>query len=153
MRLWIPGPTEVRPELLAELAHPMIGHRAPEMGALIERLDPHLHHAFGLDEGTTSTVAVHTTSATGMMEAALRGVGPRVLCLICGAFGRRWFKIAQALGKDAHSLEVPMGEAPLLRDAFEEEAVSDGGALSPPSGPGWGLTPRAELVERFTRPV
>jgi len=111
MRLWIPGPTEVRPELLAELARPMIGHRAPEMAALIERIDPHLRHAFGLAEDSRAAVAVHTTSATGMMEAALRGVGPRVLCLVCGAFGRRWFKIAQSLGKDAHALEVPMGEA------------------------------------------
>ena len=111
MRLWIPGPTEVRPELLAEMSRPMIGHRAPEMRELIERMDPHLAHAFGLDDGSTASVAAHTVSATGMMEAALRGVGPRVLCLVCGAFGKRWFKIAQALGKDAHALEVPMGEA------------------------------------------
>jgi len=111
MRLWIPGPTEVRPEILAEMAHPMIGHRAPEMGELIERLDPHLPHAFGLDAGSRATVGVHSVSATGLMEAGLRGVGPRVLCLVSGAFGKRWFKIAQALGKDAHALEVPMGEA------------------------------------------
>lgn len=111
MRLWIPGPTEVRPAILAEMARPMIGHRAPEMGELIERLDPHLEHAFGLDADSGATLGVHTASASGLMEAALRGVGPRVLCLVSGAFGKRWFKIAQALGKGVHSLEVPMGEA------------------------------------------
>jgi aspartate aminotransferase-like enzyme len=111
MKLWIPGPTEVRPEVLAECARPMIGHRAPEMRELIARLDPHLTHAFGLDPSSSAHLAAHTCSATGLMEASLRGVGDRVLCLIAGAFGRRWFKIAQALGKDAHSLEVPMGAA------------------------------------------
>jgi phosphoserine aminotransferase len=81
------------------------------MRELIARLDPHLHLAFGTRTGSSAHVAAHTASATGLMEAALRGVGDRVLCLVAGAFGRRWFKIAQALGKDAHSLEVPMGAA------------------------------------------
>ena len=111
MKLWIPGPTEVRPEILAECARPMVGHRSEEMRRLIARLDPHLTLAFGLGERSSAHVAAHTCSATGMMEASLRGVGPRVLCLVAGAFGRRWFKIAQALGKDAHALEVPMGQA------------------------------------------
>jgi aspartate aminotransferase-like enzyme len=111
MRLWIPGPTFVREELLAECARPMIGHRSKAMTALIERIDPHLRLAFGLPSGSRAQVAVHTCSATGMMEAALRGVGPRTLALVAGAFGRRWFEIAKALGKQAHALEVPMGEA------------------------------------------
>lgn len=111
MKLWIPGPTQVRPEVLAECARPMIGHRTEAMRELIARLDPGLALAFGLKEGSEATVAVHTCSATGLMEAALRGVGPRTLALVAGAFGRRWFKIAQRLGKEAHSLEVPMGQA------------------------------------------
>ena len=32
--LWIPGPTEVRPEVLAELSRPPIGHRTPGMAEL-----------------------------------------------------------------------------------------------------------------------
>ena len=115
MKLWIPGPTEVRPEVLAECARPMIGHRTAEMRALIARLDPHLELSFGLASGpqapSSAHVAAHTCSATGMMEAALRGVGPRTLSLVAGAFGKRWFQIAQALGKEAHSLQVPMGQA------------------------------------------
>ena len=111
MKLWIPGPTEVRPEVLAECARPMIGHRSSEMRDLIARLDPHLGHAFGLGRESSAHVAVHTCSATGMMEASLRGVGDRVLCLVAGAFGRRWFELARALGKQAHALEVPLGQA------------------------------------------
>ena len=86
--LWIPGPTEVRPEILAECSRPAIGHRSAAMAALIERLDPHLRLAFGLEEGTSAKVAVHSTSASGMMEGSLRGVGRRVLCVVNGAFSK-----------------------------------------------------------------
>jgi aspartate aminotransferase-like enzyme len=117
-RLWIPGPTHVRPEILAELARPQIGHRGAEMSALIERLDPGLRLAFGIEERSASKVAVHTTSATGIMEAALRGAGPRVLCVVQGAFGARWREIALALGKEVLSLEVAPGEG------VEAEAIA-----------------------------
>jgi aspartate aminotransferase-like enzyme len=110
-KLWIPGPTEVRSEILAECARPMIGHRGSAMTALIDRLDPGLRLAFGLSEASTARVAVHTCSATGIMEASLKGVGPRVLCAVNGAFSKRWFEIAKLLGKDAVALEVPLGGA------------------------------------------
>lgn len=107
--LWIPGPTEVRREIAAECAHAMIGHRSPAMGALIERIDPGLRLAFGLAERSSAHVAVHSASATAMMEASLHGVGPRSLALVNGAFSKRWFQIAESIGKDASAIEVPMG--------------------------------------------
>lgn len=115
-KLWIPGPTEVRREILAECARPMIGHRSKAMTALIERLDPGLRLAFGLADGSRAHVAVHTTSATGLMEAALKGVGPRVLSLVNGSFSKRWFEIAGLLGKDAHRIQVEMGRAVAMDD-------------------------------------
>jgi len=127
-KLWIPGPTEVRKEILAECARPMIGHRGAAMTALIERLDPGLRLAFGLAEGSDAHVAVHTTSATGIMEAALKGVGPRVLCAVNGAFSKRWFEIAGLLGKDAIAVEVPLGSAvapEAIARALEERGPFD----------------------------
>jgi aspartate aminotransferase-like enzyme len=131
MRLWIPGPTQVRPELLAECARPMIGHRSNDMVRLIERLDPHLRLAFGLSDGSTAQVGVHTSSATGFMEACLLGSGPRVLSLVSGAFGQRWFEIAQLVGKDVQKLEVPWGQvvapaelARVLRERGPFDAVT-----------------------------
>jgi len=109
--LWIPGPTQVRPEILAECARPMIGHRSRAMTELTERLDPGLKLAFGLAAGSRAHVAVHTTSATGLMEAALRGVGPRILCLVNGAFSKRFAEIAALVGKQVTQLEAPMGRA------------------------------------------
>ncbi len=110
MSLWIPGPTEVRPEILAECARPAIGHRTEAMSALIARLDPGLRLAFGVDEASPAQVAVHTCSATGLMEAALRGVSGRVLSIVGGAFGRRWHQVAVSTGHDAVALDVPWGD-------------------------------------------
>ena len=107
--LWIPGPTEVRPEVLAELAQPMIGHRTPGMAELHERIDPPLAHAFGLTSGSASQVAVHSTSGTGMMEASLRGAGHRILAVVNGAFSKRFGQVAESLGKEVHVLDVAWG--------------------------------------------
>jgi aspartate aminotransferase-like enzyme len=114
--LWIPGPTEVRPELLQECARPMIGHRSKAMTALTERLDPHLELAFGLEAGSSAHVAVHTCAATGLMEASLRGAGPKVLCLVNGSFSKRYAEIAEAVGKQVVKLSVPMGQQVSLAD-------------------------------------
>jgi aspartate aminotransferase-like enzyme len=111
MHLWIPGPTEVRPEILAEQSRPMIGHRSKGMSELIERIDPHLRLAFGLEAGSRSTVAVANHSATGMMEGALHGVDERVLCVVNGSFGKRWAEIAELVGKQVSVLELPLGQA------------------------------------------
>ena len=109
--LWIPGPTHVRPALFEELSQPMIGHRSAAMTELIARTDPGLRLAFGLDDASKSTVAVGTHSATAMMEGALVGVGPRVLCVVNGAFAKRWRDVATTIGKDAVTLDIEWGQA------------------------------------------
>jgi aspartate aminotransferase-like enzyme len=86
------------------------------MTELHERIDPPLKNAFGLEAGSKSTVAVHSTSGTGMMEASLRGTGPRILCVVNGAFSRRFAQVAESLGKEVHTLEVPWGMGVLPED-------------------------------------
>ena len=109
--LWIPGPTEVRPKILAACASPAIGHRTQAMTDLTERLDPGLRLAFGLAESSSAHVAVHTTSATGLMEMSLRGAGRKVLSIVNGAFSKRWFQIAELCGLEATQVEVAWGSA------------------------------------------
>lgn len=111
MKIWIPGPTFVRNEILAEQTQPMIGHRSKAMTDLIERLDAPLRLAFGLAPGSSATVAVGNHSATAMMEGSLLGVGARVLSIVNGSFSKRWADIAKLLGKDVTTLEFPWGEA------------------------------------------
>ena len=126
--LWIPGPTEVRSEILETLTLPMIGHRSKEMTELVERTDPGLRHGFGAEASSGSQVAVGTHSATAMMEGSLSGVGPRVLSIVGGAFSKRWAGIAKTVGKDVTVLEVEWGQAvtpQALSEALEKNGPFD----------------------------
>lgn len=105
-RFFLPGPTEVRPEILQAMVKPMIGHRGKEMEELLARLQEGLQYVFR----TKRPVYISSSSATGLMEAAIRnGVRRRVLCLVNGAFSERFYKIAQSCGLDADPLEVELG--------------------------------------------
>lgn len=107
-RFFIPGPTEVRPEILAEQTRPMIGHRGTEMKELMAELQPMLQTVFR----TERPVYVSTSSATGLMEAAARGGAERrVLSLVNGAFSERFAEIAEAVGLEVARLTVPWGAA------------------------------------------
>lgn len=107
-RFFIPGPTEVRPEVLAAMTAPMIGHRVPEMEALMAHIQPGLRAVFR----TERPVYVSASSATGLMEGAVRnGARRHVLSLVNGAFSDRFFQIARATGLKADAIEVPWGQA------------------------------------------
>lgn len=107
-RFFLPGPTEVRPEILRAQIGPMMGHRTPEAESLVSRLQPGLRALFG----TERPVYVAASSATGLMEAAIRnGVRERVLCLVNGAFGDRFVRISEACGLQADRLAIEWGEA------------------------------------------
>jgi aspartate aminotransferase-like enzyme len=103
---FLPGPTEVRPQVLRAMLQPMIGHRVAEMEELMGRIQPRLRAVFQ----TERPVYVSASSATGMMEGALRnGARRRVLSLVNGAFSERFFQIARATGLEADPLEVQWG--------------------------------------------
>jgi predicted phosphoserine aminotransferase len=104
---FLPGPTEVRPAVLAAMTHPMIGHRVAEMEELIGHIQPRLRAVFR----TQRPVYISASSATGLMEGAVRnGARRRVLSLVNGAFSERFFQIALATGLRADPLEVEWGE-------------------------------------------
>lgn len=105
---FLPGPTEVRPEVLAAMARPMIGHRGPEFEALYAEVADGLRTVFR----TAQPPLIATASATALMEAGVRAVpaGP-VLCAVNGAFSERFARIAQACGREVTVLRIPDGRA------------------------------------------
>ncbi|HSG48793.1 MAG TPA: alanine--glyoxylate aminotransferase family protein [Longimicrobiales bacterium] len=106
-RFFLPGPTEVRPEILAAQTRPMIAHRGADFVALMGELQPGLQEVFK----TSRPVLVSASSATGLMEAAVRnsGTGP-VLSLVNGAFSQRFAEIAVACGREVDRMDVGWGE-------------------------------------------
>lgn len=126
-RFFLPGPTEVRPEILQAQVGPMVGHRAQAMEDVIAELQPGLRRIFR----TERPVYIAASSATGLMEAALRnGARRRVLALVNGAFSERFRTIATATGLEADALDVGWGgvhSAERLADALAKgnyDAVS-----------------------------
>ncbi len=115
-RFFLPGPTEVRPEVLEAQVRAMIGHRGPRIVEIMEELQEGLKPIFS----THRPVFIATSSATGLMEAAVRnGAQGRVLSLVNGAFSQRFADIARACGLEVDEIAVPPGghnEAEQLRE-------------------------------------
>jgi aspartate aminotransferase-like enzyme len=114
---FLPGPTEVRPDVLAAQTRPMIGHRGRAIEELLARLQNGLQQVFL----TQQPVIVSTSSATGLMEASVRNgvAGGRVLSLVNGAFSSRFAEIAMACGHDTEVWSVDWG---LVHDPAELDA-------------------------------
>ncbi len=107
-KLFIPGPTEVRPEVLQAQTHPMIGHRSQAFSELFESVTETLRNLLQ----TRAEVLIFTSSATGVMEGAVRNlVNRRLLSTVNGAFSQRWAQIARANGKEVDTIEVAWGKA------------------------------------------
>lgn len=105
-KFFVPGPTDVRSDVLAAMAQPMIAHRGPEFEKLFASVQEGLRAVFR----TERPVYVSSSSATGLMEAAIRCAPPgRVLALVNGGFSERFAKIADMCGRECDRYEVPAG--------------------------------------------
>jgi predicted phosphoserine aminotransferase len=121
-RLFIPGPTDVHPDVLAAQNQPMIGHRGKAFEELFARIQPKLRRVFF----TSRRVYISTSSGTGLQEAAVRnGVARKVLCCVNGSFSQRWYETAVANGKEAVRLDVAWGKA--VKPEMIDEVLQQGG--------------------------
>lgn len=122
-RFFLPGPTDVHPEVMAAMQRPMIGHRSGAMESLLQGMAPRLQAVCR----TTRPVLVGSCSATGFMEMAVRnGVRRRVLSIVNGSFSERFAVLAATSGKEVVRLDVPLGaavEPNMVRDALRRTPV------------------------------
>ncbi len=119
--LFIPGPTDVAPEVLAAQNKPMIGHRSQVFYDLFTELQPKLKTVFQ----TQNRVFITASSGTGLQEAAVRNcVGRRLLLCSCGSFGERWFQVAQTNGAAVDHVQAEWGQANTPEQV--SEALSQG---------------------------
>jgi aspartate aminotransferase-like enzyme len=118
-KFFVPGPTEVRPEVLEAMRRPLIFHRNAEMEALMKRVTEGLCGVFG----TKRPVHVITGSGTSGLELMIRnGSVRKVLAIVHGDFGERFAKIAEACGREVTRLKAEPGDVvPLdkIRDALK----------------------------------
>ena len=122
IRLFIPGPTEVRPAILEAQSRWMVGHRMPECADLFASVQRKLRKIFLTD----SRVYISASSGTGLQEAAIRNcVDKKVLNCVNGAFAERWRKVTEANGKLNDVLSVDWG-LPIQPDQVADRLAADG---------------------------
>lgn len=118
---FLPGPTEVREEVLRAMLKPMIPHRSAAFEDLFARLQVGLRELFQ----TKRPVFVSASSGTGMMEAAIRAMpAGRILSLVNGAFSERFAHIAEMCGREVDRYEVPWGDVHAV-EALESYLAGD----------------------------
>lgn len=119
-KLFIPGPVAVSEKTLHAMAQPMIGHRSSDFVALYQSLQPDLQALFY----TKDPVYLSTSSAWGMMEAAVRNVvKKKVLNCMNGAFADKWNDVANRCGKPAGALKFEWGQ-PVDPEAVRRELAT-----------------------------
>jgi alanine-glyoxylate transaminase / serine-glyoxylate transaminase / serine-pyruvate transaminase len=122
--LMIPGPVQVRDEVLATLARPVRSHTSAENAATMRRIGQGLRACVGSAE---ARVHVFAGSGTLAMEAAVvNHVAPGERMLVCsqGYFGDRFVEIAEAHGIAATPLRSEWGtrlDPEALRRACQEQ--------------------------------
>ena len=121
-RLFIPGPTEALPEVLAKQSQWLIGHRGKDYTALYTGIIAKLQEYFETEQHAT----VLTASGTIWMDITARNmVKKKALAGVCGAFSQRMAKTIADSGKEVDTLEVEWGQAIKPEAVLEKLAQDD----------------------------
>jgi aspartate aminotransferase-like enzyme len=120
-KLFIPGPVEVREDVLQRMATPMIGHRSKTASALQRGISEKLQQVFY----TKEMILLSTTSGSGLMEGSVRScTRKRAAVFSIGAFGDRWYEMAASNGVEADKFKVEEGE--ITRPEHVDAALATG---------------------------
>ncbi len=105
-KLFIPGPIEVKEDILSKMAMPMIGHRSKEASNLQRDISNNLRKLFF----TENEILLSTSSGSGLMEAAVRCcTKERAAIFSIGSFGDRWHEMAVSNGINADLFKSELG--------------------------------------------
>jgi len=122
--LYLPGPTEVRDDVIEAMAEPMFGHRMDRMTDLYTTIVEDTKTFLDTDDD----VIVLTASGTEFWEATtLNLVDDRMLVPTSGAFSERQANVAERLGKSVDRIEYEWGTAVKPEDVREALEASDEG--------------------------
>ena len=121
-RLFTPGPTDVPPEVMIEMARPIFHHRTPRFREMFAEVNAGLKKILR----TENDVLTIAGSGTAGMEAAIACCVPRdrkVLVSDGGKFGERWVKVGRRYGLDVDEVKLPWGTG-LTADLVKEKLAT-----------------------------
>ena len=127
-RLFTPGPTDVPPEVLVEMAKPIFHHRTSRFQEMFKAVNDGLKKLLF----TTSDVLTLAGSGTAGMEAAMICCIPRdkkVLVAQGGKFAERWVKIGKIYGMQVDEVKVEWGTSISPQLVQEKLATGQYGAV------------------------
>ena len=122
-RLFTPGPTDVPPEVLVEMAKPIFHHRTTRFKEMFAAVNDGLKKLLF----TSGDVLSLAGSGTAGMEAAMICTIPRdkkVLVAQGGKFAERWVKVAKVYGMQVDEVKVEWGTA--IAPALVEQKLATG---------------------------
>lgn len=94
-RLFIPGPVDVREDVLKAMSTQMISHRGKEASALQKRMNDKMQQVFH----TKNLMIFSTTSGSGLMESSIKCcTAKRAAVFSVGSFGDRWADMGTSNG-------------------------------------------------------
>lgn len=106
-KLFIPGPVEVKDNVLQMMSHPMIGHRTKDASILQRSISEKMRKLMY----TKEEILLSTSSGSGLMEGAVRScTRKRAAVFSVGAFGDRWYKMAVCNGVPADKIDSEPGK-------------------------------------------
>ncbi|MFB3892085.1 MAG: alanine--glyoxylate aminotransferase family protein [Phycisphaerae bacterium] len=123
-RLFTPGPTDVPPEVLTEMAKPIFHHRTARFKEMFAAVNEGVKKLLM----TANDVLTLAGSGTAGMEAAISCACPRdkkTLVANNGKFAERWVKVARLYGLQVDEVKIEWGKA--LAPETVKEKLSGGG--------------------------
>ena len=127
-RLFTPGPTDVPPEVLVEMAKPIFHHRTTRFKEMFAAINEGLKKLLF----TRNDILTIAGSGTAGMEAAMSCAIPRdkkVLVANGGKFGERWVKVAKCYGLQLDEVKQEWGTAISPATVKEKLATGQYGAV------------------------
>ncbi len=107
-KLFIPGPVNVRQDVLEQMTKPIIGHRTKAASNLQRGISEKLQKVFY----TNNQILLSTSSGTALMEGAIRSfTKKRAAVFSNGYFGNLWYKMALHNNIQADLFNSEKGEA------------------------------------------
>ena len=118
---FLPGPSDLAPEVERAFARAPIHHRAPECRDLLRRTRGALAELFGASQAHVFSGS--GTAANDLVAGVLAGYSASGVILTNGEFGERLLDHATRAGAQFHAISVPWG-APLALEALEKKLTS-----------------------------
>ncbi len=120
-RLFIPGPVDVRQDVLDQMTRPIIGHRTKAASDLQREISEKFQEVFY----TKNQILLSTSSGSGLMEGAIRSCTRKKAAVFAtGFFGNLWHKMAIYNNVKADLFTVPEGH--VITAEMVDRALSTG---------------------------